>query len=176
MWRSELKAVERRELKAIEKLDVLEGRMAEAAQDEAVPGAVIVDTGSTDSGVKVRGTLLRHVEAWRDAGAGEFALGVIQEGFKLSLRSTPSAYEEKNNRSFAEYQEFAVEAVLKLLHLDILKEVRRDEVTCINPLTVALNAVGKKRLCIDLSRCVNEVNASYKFRIESTSVPRFGIH
>ena len=49
MWRSELKAIERLELKAIERLDVLEGRMAEAAQVEAEPGAVIVDTGSTDS-------------------------------------------------------------------------------------------------------------------------------
>jgi hypothetical protein len=52
--------------------------------------------------------------------------------------------------------------------LEILKEVGRSEVTCVNPLTVAINGVGKRRLCIDLSRCVNEVNASYKFRIEST--------
>ena len=86
MWRSELRGVERRELEAIEKLAVLEGQMAEVGQGEAVPGAAIVDTGSTDSGVKVRGTLLRHVGAWRDAGAGAFALGVIQDGFKLSLK------------------------------------------------------------------------------------------
>ena len=94
MWRSELKAVERLEPKAIERLDVLEGRMAEAAQVEAELGAVIVDTGSADFGVKVRGTLLRHVGAWKDAGAGEFALGVIQEGFKLRMQPMPSAYEE----------------------------------------------------------------------------------
>ena len=86
MWQSELSGVERRELKAIEKLAVLEGQMAEVGQGEAGPGAAIVDMGSTDSGVKVRGTLLRHVGAWRDAGAGAFALGVIQDGFKLSLK------------------------------------------------------------------------------------------
>ena len=55
-----------------------------------------------------------------------------------------------------------------MVKLGILKEVERSEVTCVNPLTVAINAVWKKRLCIDLSRCVNEVNNSYKFRIEST--------
>ena len=95
-------------------------------------------------------------------------MGVIKEGFRLSMVSTPEAYEEGNNKSFEKDREFAVEAVQKLVKLGILKEVERSEVTCVNPLTVAINAVGKKRLCIDLSRCVNEVNNSYKFRIEST--------
>ena len=39
---------------------------------------------------------------------------------------------------------------------------------CINPLTVAKNARGEKRLCIDLSRCVNTVIKAPKFKIEST--------
>ena len=91
---------------------------------------------------------------------------MIKEGFKLSMVSTPEAYEEDNNKSFEKDREFA-EAVQKLVKLGILKEVQRNEVTCVNWLTVAINGVGKRRLCIDLSRCVNEVNASYKFRIES---------
>ena len=37
-----------------------------------------------------------------------------------------------------------------------------------NLLTVAKNARGKRRLCIDLSRCVNSVIKAPKFKIEST--------
>ena len=55
-----------------------------------------------------------------------------------------------------------------MVKLGILKEVERSEVSCLNPLTVAINGVGKKRLCNDLSRYVNQCNASFKFKIEST--------
>ena len=95
-------------------------------------------------------------------------MGVIKEGFKLDMFKMPGAYEEGNNKSFEKDREFAVEAVRKLVKLEILKEVGRSEVRCVNPLTVAINGVGKKRLCIDLSRCVNEVNPAPKFKIEST--------
>ena len=163
------------EMKAMEKLDALEEHMVKVpdyAEGRICPRAdgvgAFVDTGAGDCEVKVRGTLLRHIEAWEAAGAGAFALGVIKEGFKLSMVSTPEAYEEDNNKSFKKDREFAIEAVQKLLKLEILKEVQRKEVTCVNPLTVAINGVGKRRLCIDLSRCVNEINNSYKFRIEST--------
>ena len=144
----------RTEMKAMERLDVLEGHLV--ANDDR-QGNAIVDIGAGDSEVKVRGTLLRHIEAWEAAGAGAFALGVIKEGFRLSMWSTPRAYEEGNNKSFEKDREFAVEAIQKLVKLEILKEVGRSEVTC----------VGKRRLCIDLSRGMNEVNASYKFKIES---------
>ena len=60
----------------------------------------IVDIGVIGGEVKVRGTLLRHIMAWEDAGAGAFALGVIKEGFKLSMHLVPGAYEEENNKSF----------------------------------------------------------------------------
>ena len=111
---------------------------------------------------------MRHVEAWEDAGAGAFALGDIKEGFKLNVHHMPEAYEEGNNKSFEKDQEFAVEAVKKLVKLEILKEVKRSEVSCVNPLTVAINGVGKKRLYIDLSRYVNEFTTAAKFKIEST--------
>ena len=73
-----------------------------------------------------------------------------------------------HNKSFVKEQEFAVEAIEKLVKMKVLKEVPRDEVSCINPLTVAVNDRGKKRLCIDLSRYVNEYTVATKFRIEST--------
>ena len=47
----------------------------------------------------------------------------------------PEAYEEENNKSFEKDQEFAGEAVKKMVKLEILKEVERSEVSCVNPLT-----------------------------------------
>ena len=158
----------RREVKAIERLGKLEGSLRILADDEGQENGFIDMGGLEDKEVKVRGTLLRHVKAWEDAGAGRYALGVIRDGFKLGMCHMPDAYEEGNNKSFESDQEFAIEAVQKLVKKEILKEVERNEVQCVNPLTVAINGVGKKRLCIDLSRCVNEVNSACKFRIEST--------
>ena len=50
----------------------------------------------------------------------------------------------------------------------IVKQRKRYDLICCNPLTVAVNTKGKKRLCIDLSRNVNKLNEAPKFRIEST--------
>ena len=49
----------------------------------------------------------------------------------------------------------------------VVVEVRKEDLVCINPLTVAIKN-DKKRLCIDLSRCYNEVSVAPKFKIEST--------
>ena len=49
----------------------------------------------------------------------------------------------------------------------IVVETREESLWCINPLTVAKNARGKRRLCIDLSSCVNKVLKAPKFRVQS---------
>ena len=56
----------------------------------------------------------------------------------------------------------------KLLSANIVEKVAREELTCINPLSVATNSKLKKRLCINLSRKYNGVSQAKKFRIEST--------
>ena len=55
-----------------------------------------------------------------------------------------------------------------LVRARLVREVDRRSLVCVNPLTVACNARGKRRLCIDLSRCVNKVIKAPKFKIEST--------
>ena len=40
---------------------------------------------------------------------------------------------------------------------------------CINPMSIASNKKGKKRLCIDLSRHVNMVCEAKKFKVESVN-------
>ena len=56
----------------------------------------------------------------------------------------------------------------KLVRANLVIEADRQSLVCVNPLTVAVNARGKRRLCIDLSRCVNKVIKAPKFKIEST--------
>ena len=51
---------------------------------------------------------------------------------------------------------------------NIVEKVAREELVCINPLSVATNSKLKKKLCIDLSRKYNGLSQSKKFRIEST--------
>ena len=58
-------------MKAMERLDVLEGHLVARvpSEDDGGQGNAIVDTGAGDSEVKVRGTLLRHIEVGEAAGA-----------------------------------------------------------------------------------------------------------
>ena len=49
----------------------------------------------------------------------------------------------------------------------VIEEVEEEDVEGVNPLFVASNKKGKKRLCLDLSRHVNESCQAKKFRIES---------
>ena len=153
------------DLEAMDKLEQLEGRLVAEAHEDVEVVELIAEE---DLEMQVHGTLREHYGAWVEAGAGSFVLGVIREGFRLNLCEEPGMYEEKNNRSFEQHKEFAVEAIKKLVKLKIVLEVSRKEVDCINPLTVAVNAKGKKRLCIDLSRNVNQCNEAIKFKIEST--------
>ena len=157
-----------REVRAIERLEAFEGDLVAEVSKAGGDSKAIEIGGTGDIESRVHGTLRRHAEAWEEAGAGGFIMGVIKDGFKLNMKEMPGSYEEKNNKSFVKEQEFAVEAIEKLVKMKVLKEVPRDEVSCINPLTVAVNDRGKKRLCIDLSRYVNEYTVATKFRIEST--------
>ena len=74
-------------------------------------------------------------------------------------------YEEKNNKSYYKDKEFANEAVDQLVKVGVLEKVKKCK--CVNPLTVAVNKKGKRRLCLDLSRKVNECAKAPKFKIRS---------
>ena len=118
--------------------------------------------------LKVKDTLRSHISFWESSGASKFALSVIQNGYVPSFSQRPEAYEEPNNASYKAHRLWANSAVEKLFLAGLVKKVARTDLHCCNPLSVASNAVGKLRLCIDLSRHLNEVTKAPKFRIEST--------
>ena len=112
--------------------------------------------------------MIGHARFWRESGASSFAISVVENGYVPQMWENPQEYEEKNNGSYREEKSWANEAVVKLARARLVREVDRRSLVCVNPLTVAKNARGKRRLCIDLSRCVNKVIKAPKFKIEST--------
>ena len=111
------------------------------------------DNGAGFSRIKVLATLLRHIEVWENVGAREYELGMIKQGFKLSMMSRPGAYEESGVKSFEVDWEFAIQAVQILFK----REVDKVDVTC----------VGNERLRFDLSRGFSEGDVSYSFKVEN---------
>ena len=85
----------------MQRLDELEGHLVGEVSSLGKVGG-IVDISVGDAGVKVRGTLLRHIKAWEDAGAGAFALGVIKEGFKLSMQFDARSLRRRKQQEFRE--------------------------------------------------------------------------
>ena len=59
----------------------------------------------------VHTTLRDHLSVWEAEGAGKYRIGIIRDGLKLHLAEVPTFYEERNNASFREEQEFAVDAI-----------------------------------------------------------------
>ena len=84
------------------------------------------------------------------------------------LWDNPPRYEERNNMSYRKERLWANEVVCKLERAKLVRKVKNKELWCVNPLMVASSSKGKKRLCLDLSRWVNQVIKALKFRIEST--------
>ena len=131
----------------------------------------LVEVFNEESGAtsKVTTTLRDHYSHWKETGASQFSLSVIKDGYKIKLEKCPEdvKYEEDNNSSYRKHKEFANEAVAKMEKIKVVKRVKKEECRFINPLTVAVNKVGKKRLCIDLSRGLNIYSKTSKFKIRS---------
>ena len=105
-----------------------------------------------DAKMKLVTTLKDHVKYWEEMGASQFSLSVIKDGYKMTFEGLEDdlEYEEKNNKSYYAEKVFATEAVDQLVKVGVLEKVKKCK--CVNPLTVAINKKGKKRLYLDLSR------------------------
>ena len=94
-------------------------------------------------------------------------LQILGDGLRLNfIGKVPVPYEEENNKSFVRYKDFGIGEIRKLLTNEVIEEVTKGELVCINPMSIASNKKGKKRLCIDLSRHVNISCQAKKFRVE----------
>ena len=146
-------------------LNRLEGMQEMEEEDDCCE----VFSEEVDATEKVTTTLRDHYSHWKETEASSFSLSVIREGYKIKLEDCPRdlKYEEKNNSSYDNHKEFADEAVAKMERIKVVERVKKEDCRFINPLTVAVNNDGKKRLCIDLSRSLNKYAKTSKFKIRS---------
>ena len=119
-------------------------------------------------GIRVVDALRGKVDVWKKFGAGAMVTQIITKGLRLNFtKKMPGQYMEPNNKSFKHNLEFGHKEVFKFLDNGVIEEVGKKDITCVNPLSVAANKKGKKRLCLDLSRHVNLACEAKRFRIES---------
>ena len=85
-------------------------------------------------------SLKGKVEVRKKFGAGKMVQQVLSKGLRLSfVDKAPIAYGEKNNRSFENNKDFGIGEIRKLIANGAIEEVNRDEVVCINPMSIASN-------------------------------------
>ena len=110
---------------------------------------------------------------WTELGtASQHALSMIKRGLFINLEATKTGkYEEPNNKTFESNPAFGESAIDELVANGSVHIVKKDEIRCINPLSVAKNAKNKLRLCLDLSRFVNRHTKCKKVALNA--VPQF---
>ena len=104
-------------------------------------------------GSNVKGRLKTRTMFWKDIKASPFVLDILENGYSIPFISIPISKFNRNNKSARDNLDFETEAVSELLEKGCVVEASiRPHV--INPLSVAINSSGKKRLILDL----HEVN------------------
>ena len=99
--------------------------------------------------VKVTGNLKLNVAFWEHIGASRFIRDTILHGYKIPFIYTPPSAHFSNNRSAIQYSDFVGQAISDLLATGSVVECESAP-TVVNPLSVAIQSNGKKRLILDL--------------------------
>lgn len=88
------------------------------------------------------GRLRESIVHWKESGANDYVLDVIENGFKLPLKTIPEKVECKYNRSVRENIDIVWSEICKLLEKGCISETKA--IThVVNPLSVAFNRSGK---------------------------------
>ena len=128
-----------------------------------------INQNSTDN-LSRMGRLKDRYDEWEKVTSNPFILGVIRDGYKLPFKEVPEQTELKNNKSARDNTQFVKGEVQKLLAKGCVEKVEiRPSV--VNPITVATNKSGKKRLVLDI-RHLNKCLAKFKFKYKDVSVAR----
>ena len=99
----------------------------------------------------VKGNLRRKLEFWKRIGTSKFILNVIERGYMLPFLSLPEPAVFRKNRSSLAHAKFVEEVVVPPL--------------VVNPLSVSVQATGKKRLILDLryvNKCLRKMRVKYE--------------
>ena len=106
---------------------------------------------SCSSSVKgVKGRLAKHVDFWIQIGSSNFVIDTIKKGYVILFLDPPSSMFMKNDKSAIKNSEFVDSAISELVDSGCAYEVPFKPIV-VNPLSVATQKSGKKRLILDLS-------------------------
>ena len=101
----------------------------------------------------VRGRLAFSYQEWAKLGASGFILSVIREGSKIPFVSSPPPKVSANNSSALKHKEFVSQAISDLFSSSCVEPLHHRP-GIVNPLSVSIQALGKKRLILDLSHVI----------------------
>ncbi|XP_068223977.1 uncharacterized protein [Palaemon carinicauda] len=102
----------------------------------------------------VKGRLRDNLKLWKDIGSSNFIIDIIENGYRLPFYSKPQSAQLDNNLSAKKEPIFVEEAISNLLDRGLVEKCIEPPYI-VNPLTVSIQAKGKKRLILDL-RIVNQ--------------------
>ena len=110
-----------------------------------------VDTDNFDDEVNVKGRLHlpASIQFFKEIGASEFILDILEKGHHPKLKEAVPDFDFKNNSSFFKHQKFAEDEILRLLSKGRI-EIVNEKPKCVNPLSVVVQRT-KSRLILDCS-------------------------
>jgi hypothetical protein len=97
----------------------------------------------------VKGRIRNKFTFWESIGTNAYMLQVIRYGYVLPFVSRPQKVNSENNMSALNNGIFVAEAIAELVASKAVSMISY-EPEVMNPLTVAINVKGKKRLVLDL--------------------------
>ena len=125
-----------------------------------------VDFSKIAKGVKSR--LSKSIYFWEHIGASKFILNTLKHGYVIPFTCTPPPMKFKNYKSAIENNVFVDEAVSELINNGCIQEVPFQPFV-VNPLSVAIQKSGEKRIILDLSE-LNVYVAKNKIKFEDWKV------
>ena len=101
--------------------------------------------------VPVKGRLQQRKQFWEGISTSNFILSIIDEGYRIPFQKLSPRMLNTNNRSVLQEYQFVTETVLELLHSGRVTE-KHEPSYVVSPLSVSVQASGKRSLILDLSR------------------------
>ena len=158
----------------VQSSNVFDDEVADIAQVHCDSELFEFELSTSSPSVNVRGNLRRNLDLWKRIGTSSFILNVIERGYMLPFVSFPEPAAFKNNRSSLSHAQFVEEAIRGLVESGRVVQTKVPP-RVVNPLSVSVQANGKKRLILDL-RYVNKFlhKMHVKYEDWKTAISYFG--
>ena len=128
------------------------------------------NNGISNSIITPVGRLKANINKWKLITSNIHVIDVVQNGYKLPLKTEPDRVILQNNRSALDNPDFVKSEIESLLKKGCIREVVSPP-KVVNPLTVAYNKKAKPRLVLDC-RHINPHLFQFRFKYEDAYVAK----